>query len=183
VAIIIVLGFLLIGIFIITDYGQSWDEATNYLYGERALGYYLEEGFLQDPQEEYFHGTFYFMVWAQASKVVDGLVRGWHAPDGRHFVNYLTFLLGAIGFFSIAKSFFDKGIATVALLFYLTQPILFGHAFINQKDIPFMSFFVITLALGVAIGAKWTPTNGDRSWLMPVSKKVLVGVLSRLGRN
>jgi len=32
-----------------------------------------------------------------------------------------------------------------------TQPLLFGHAFINQKDTPFMGFFVLSVVVGLAV--------------------------------
>ncbi|OGT26301.1 MAG: hypothetical protein A2Z17_01680 [Gammaproteobacteria bacterium RBG_16_66_13] len=38
--------------------------------------------------------------------------------------------------------------AFVGALLFASQPLLFGHAFINQKDTPFLSAFLLALALG-----------------------------------
>jgi hypothetical protein len=35
------------------------------------------------------------------------------------------------------------------MLLFLTQPLLFGHGFINQKDTPFMGFFALSVAVGM----------------------------------
>ncbi|MCK4899886.1 MAG: hypothetical protein KAS38_13960, partial [Anaerolineales bacterium] len=49
-------------------------------------------------------------------------------------------------------------------LLFVTQPLLWGHAFINPKDIPFMSFFLGSVALGLLMydsfsNAERNPTN------------------------
>lgn len=35
------------------------------------------------------------------------------------------------------------------VLLFNTQPLIFGHAFINPKDIPFLSFFLVSVTLGL----------------------------------
>lgn len=158
IAILVLLA--LAGASIVTDFGQSWDEAANYLYGEKALGYYLQGRFLQDPGEDYFHGTLYFMAWAQASKIIHHLAGSWIEPDARHFVNYMTFLSGALGLYALARRFAGRRGAGIALMLFLTQPLLIGHAFINQKDTPFMVVFILTIVLGVAMSESWIKTAG-----------------------
>lgn len=155
VVIALLLIFAFAGALAITDFGQSWDEATNYLYGEKALGYYLQGRFLRDPGEKYFHGTFYFMIWAQASKLINQLPGVWIEPDARHYVNYMTFLSGALGLYAIARRFAGPEGAGIAIVLFLTQPLLIGHAFINQKDTPFMAVFVLTVVLGISMAESW----------------------------
>ncbi|MCJ7513096.1 MAG: hypothetical protein MUO23_09020, partial [Anaerolineales bacterium] len=43
-------------------------------------------------------------------------------------------------------------IAWLTTALFVTQPLLFGYAFVNQKDTPFMAAFVIILAAGLAVG-------------------------------
>ena len=169
-----------IGLFLLSDYGQSWDEATNYIYGEKALNYYFNNGFLRDPGEQYFHGTFYFMVWAQASKVMQNLQAAWGEVEGRHAINFLTFILGSLGVYYIAEIPLGKRYAAIALILFLTQPILFGHAFVNQKDIPFMSFFILSIASGIAIGNAWMLREIENSPAPPNSGQSIVLALRRL---
>jgi hypothetical protein len=42
--------------------------------------------------------------------------------------------------------------ALLAAALFATQPLLFGHAFINQKDIPFMTMFLLTIVVGLLPG-------------------------------
>jgi len=172
-----------IGGFLADDYGQSTDEATNYLYGEKTFSHYSSEDFLQDPGEKYFHGTFYFMVWFRISKLFASIMQSWEEVDGRHFVNFLTFIFGSIGLFSIAKQLFNIKVAAIALLFFVSQPIFFGHAFINQKDVPFMSFFLVAIASGIAIFRKWDSMNGDRYIHMLGLRRGVKEILIGFGRN
>jgi len=37
----------------------------------------------------------------------------------------------------------------MAAALFATQPLLFGHAFINQKDTPFLAFFLISVVVGM----------------------------------
>ena len=69
-------------------------------------------------------------------------------PDLRHLIYFLTYFAGVLAFHSLAKRWLSDLPALGATVLYATQPLLWGHAFINPKDTPFLSLFLISLALG-----------------------------------
>ena len=66
-----------------------------------------------------------------------------------HLLNFLTFLLGIIALYFLLSRWVSQPAAFGGLLLFTSQPLLWGHAFINPKDIPFMAFFLVSLALGL----------------------------------
>jgi hypothetical protein len=51
-----------------------------------------------------------------------------------------------------------------AVLLFSTQPLIWGHAFINPKDIPFMAFFLGSIALGFQmVDGALTEPIGEKS--------------------
>jgi hypothetical protein len=151
-AILLLLTALLIGLLIVTDYGVSIDEPRNADVGRDALRAYSggTEYFLHDTLAE--HGSVYFMFFYATSKGLAQLFRGWSIPDGRHFTNFVTFLVGLYFFYLICLRLMRRLPALAATGLFATQPMLFGSAFINQKDIPFMVLFTGVIALGLAAG-------------------------------
>jgi hypothetical protein len=146
---------VLVGIRIVTAYGQSWDEYNNYTYGEKSLNSYTNGTFLQDQGEDYFHGTFYFMLFSVTSRFFSDLIGQWSLVDGRHFTNYLAFLGTAFWFYLLAFRLMDRLWATITMLIFLTQPLYFGHSFINPKDIPFMALFLASVTTGLFASDLW----------------------------
>jgi hypothetical protein len=146
----------LIGLPLVDAYGQSWDEFANYSYGEKALNAYTDGTFLQDQEETYFHGTFYFMIFSVTSRLFSDLYAPWALVDGRHLTNYLTFLASGIALYALALRLMRPRWALATTALFITQPLYFGHAFINQKDTPLMAFFLFSLATGLAAADRWT---------------------------
>src|SRR4030067_713800 len=65
--------------------------------------------------------------------------------------NFLSLLLGLSFFYIICLRLMNKWTAFSTTLLFGTQPLIWGHAFINPKDIPFMAFFLGSLATGLAM--------------------------------
>ena len=164
---LLLLGVLfVIGIWIAGDYGQSYAEFYNLKAGARALGAYSPEEFLKDQNENYFHGTFYFLIFAAVSRITTSINPNWLAIDARHFVNFLVFLMGTASLYVIAMRLTSPRFALFPTLLFVTQPIYFGSSFINQKDAVFMSFFLVSVASGLVAAEAWgmpraaRPTQG-----------------------
>jgi len=148
--IIIIVLSLVLGVFLYNDFGQSWDEAVDVEYGEITLRAYTgSDDYLSARKIKNYYGPFYQMLTVFVSRISDKLVPGIPQVDVRHLINFLTFNAGAIALYSICRRIFSQSVSLIVVMIYLTQPILFGHAFINQKDIPFMVFFLVSMALGM----------------------------------
>ncbi len=130
------------------DFGASTDEVPNVQYGEATLAAYLQPGAVDASQIRKRTGSFYLMIWAVGSKKMASVV-GWSPVDLGHFFNYVTFLAAAGSLYMLARRALPVLPAIAATLLFFTQPLLFGHAFINQKDTPFMAFYTLAVTSGV----------------------------------
>jgi hypothetical protein len=153
---VLILG---VGLILADDYGISTDEVLNAKIGELAVRSYVSAQALLDYLRYgsvlAHHGPSYFMLQFASSKIMPALLPSWSAADGRHFANFMAFALGMVSFNALASRLMRKSSALVATLFFALQPLVFGHAFINQKDTPFLGFFLATVALGMIAADRW----------------------------
>lgn len=64
----------------------------------------------------------------------------------RHSVGFAIFYTGAVFFYLLCKKIFkSKKLALLGFIFLLFSPRITSESFINTKDIPFMSFFIISM--------------------------------------
>ncbi len=141
------------------QYGESIDEETYYLYGTKSLRLYrdlfagkplLAERIINyAPSNLRFYGPAYLLLGSFAYRLIDSLAGQWDEVDIWHLINFLTFLLGALCLYSICARLASRRAAFLAAALFTTQPLLWGHAFINPKDVPFMVFFLATIAAGI----------------------------------
>jgi hypothetical protein len=131
------------------DYGLSLDEAANAQAGAEALLAYAGKGdyFSLPSLDE--HGPVYFMLFVSSSRAIRILLPGWTSADGRHLTNFLVFLAGVACFHFLCLRLLRRGFAWATTILFATQPLLVGHAFINQKDMPFLVLFMATILLGM----------------------------------
>jgi len=154
---VLLLAFgLILGVIWGDEYGMSFDEGRNVGVGNAALAAY-------DGSASYFdlgsldeHGPAYFMFFVTTSKAIHALAPAWTLADGRHLTNYSMFLLAVASFYFIALRLFSKRVSWMVTLLFASQPLLFGQAFINQKDTPFLGLFLATLATGLAAAESWS---------------------------
>ena len=152
---ILLLLSLMIGIFTLTDYGESWDELKLYDYAAdstEAYSTWLQHGTIPvtgDRFENY--GPFFVMLTRLITRASLRLVPSLEEVDVQHLVYFLTFLLGIWAFYHLATRWMSQNAALGATLLFMTQPVFWGHAFINPKDIPLLSLFLLSVYLGVSM--------------------------------
>jgi len=148
------------GLPVFNDYGLSWDEPLFYAYAAAIPGAYsirarLDGTFnMEDaygPSADHAaYGPAYLLL---AQPLVDGLAALTHStePDLWHLVNYLTFVIGALLLYLLCRRWVSPWAAFGAALLFLTQPVLWGHAWINPKDMPFLVFFIAAMLTGLRL--------------------------------
>lgn len=141
-------GALILGVVLADNYGQSWDDPTNADYGEDVLRAYGGSSAFWRHRNLPYYGPAHFASSALLVKAAGWLGSTWHEVDVRHLGNYLAFLLGLVGLYLLARRFFEPSIALLGTLLFASQPMQFGHAFINQKDSPFSALFVLAVGVG-----------------------------------
>ena len=139
---------LAVGLAVFRDFGASVDEWINNYHGELFLRVYETGSLLRSPRIDYFHGPFYFMVFTVLSKFFRMLNPDLLPTDGIHLTNLLTFLVGLFFLFRLCLRGLPRGVSLFVTALFALQPVLFGHAFINQKDVPLMVFFLASVELG-----------------------------------
>jgi hypothetical protein len=142
----LVLGFflllLVIGLVVYRDYGLTWDDLAQVEIGELNFKY----AFQGDPalfalKNRYYGPLFEMLLYA--------ITRG--LPDRplflmRHLLTFASFYAGMLFFYLLAKKItcsWQYGLA--ACLILAATPLIFGHAFYNSKDIPFLAAFIIAV--------------------------------------
>lgn len=153
IILLIISANILLGFFIVDNYGQSWDEVREVNYGIVSLKTYVgfaDSNFPGYARQQY-HGPFYDMLSVVGAKVFSALRPEWLNVDAGHFTYFLSFQIALFSLYTLSLKFSSKISSLVAALLFMTQPVLFGHAFINPKDMPFMAFFLATIALGFAM--------------------------------
>ncbi len=139
------ISFLILGLFIFSDYGLSWDEGSQRNIGIMNIEYALNKsGALADHQDRY-HGGVFESILIFTEKI-------FHLHDsksiylGRHLLTFLTFYLGVFFFYLLCKHCFKSWkIGILGSLFLILSPRIFADSFFNSKDIPFMSVFIISV--------------------------------------
>ena len=168
---LLLMFYLIIGALTVVDYGESWDEQKRYLYATQSLAAYSGD-YIGLRTEK---GPFYVMIAKLGSDFLRRIFTGWLPIESWHFMHFLSFLLGIFFFYLICLRFLNKWAALGTVLLFSTQPLIWGHAFINPKDIPFMAFFLGSIALGFQMvdatlavsGAE--KTTSERAELRPAS--------------
>jgi len=138
---------LLVSLFTYKDYGMGWDEPTqrnpgivsfNYIYhGSQQLFQSISDN----------HGAGYELLLVFIEK---GLrLKTYPAIfEMRHIVTHVFFLISILfAYVLILRLFKDKWLASLGFLMLVLTPRLYGHSFINSKDMPFLSMVIITLTL------------------------------------
>lgn len=141
----------LIGVMTVRQYGESWDELQFFKYADRALEAYStwpRSGSVPLTGNTYDnYGPAYVMLVALGARLL-GVILPWMTSDLRHLVYFLTWLAGIWAFHALARRWLTAAAALGATLLFSSQPLFWGHAFISPKDIPFMTFFLLSLEFG-----------------------------------
>ena len=151
---------LSIGLVIVGDYGPSWDELSVQWYTQQsfaAYGHVLNTGSLPVIEGGILnnYGPAYFLVSELVVRVLNLLGIGWQVSQW-HIAIFLSFILSVLAMYFLARRSFNWWPAFSITLLFVTQPLLWGHAFINPKDIPFMAFFLATVTLGLWMMDRFT---------------------------
>ncbi|MCH7567530.1 MAG: hypothetical protein IH787_07745 [Nitrospirae bacterium] len=164
---------VVVGVLIGNHYGMGADEYLNARVGGRTLTAWVSpEGYrqyLRTGDALAHHGPSYFAVFAGFSQLFTSIFTSWHLADGRHLANYLTFLLGVVFFYSLCIRLLPHRTALVTSAVFATQPVLFGLGFINQKDSPFMVFFMASIVAGFWVTDRWDKST-DSTGVEPSSE-------------
>lgn len=153
----LVLVNLIVGLFALPGFGESTDERSQHSYAERTIqavkslvnsgtlpAYFFEE----EPKQGSHGPAFIMAVMALRSLFLPG-----GTPVQKllfsHFLYFMMFQVGIVALFFLARRWVSEMAAFGTTLLFSTQPLLLGHAFMNPKDVVFMSLLTASAALGL----------------------------------
>lgn len=148
---------ILAGALIFRDYGYSWDEPLFYDYAD-ALGYAyspqewlsgsfdLNRSYGPSGDDHKTRGPAYLLLAREPVYLLQ--VLGFDRASAWHLINFLFFQLGVYFLYRLARRWMKPSAALAAAALFSWQPLLWGHAFINPKDPPFLVFFLASVCLG-----------------------------------
>lgn len=146
---------ILVGLIILNDFGQSWDEFFDWLYGGDAVRAYSGSTEYMNYKNRHFYGPLHLMIGETIATFAIKIQDFWTKEDIRHFVNFLAFQSGLIAFYYLCRKMLSQNASIVGTALLALQPVIFGYAFINQKDTPFMASFIISISLGISAVNYW----------------------------
>ena len=137
---------------------MSWDEPLFYNYADSIRVAYTPQAFTpgfdfyqvfgKSPEDHKIYGPAYLLLARPIQQVLMSTLH-LDMASAWHLVNFLTFQLGLITFYLLLRRWFAHWPATATTAFLAWQPVFWGHAFINPKDIPFMVLFLLALVTGL----------------------------------
>ena len=159
---LIYLVFFITGILSYQDFGISVDEWEFRVQGFVNLKYIMELFFqnhlskldeiLLIPKTWDYYGT-HGAIFALPMAFVEYF---FNITDSqkyyfiRHYFNHLIFLISNFYFFLLVKERFNNWIyGALGGIFLFLSPRIFAESFYNQKDILFLSLFIINLYYGI----------------------------------
>jgi hypothetical protein len=154
---VILIAILIISIFLIKQYGPSYDEPLMYQFADinsEAYSHFLH-GEPYDDSLHYFnleyYGTGYLVLVNPIVHLLTTINPSLINFQGWHLVNFSVFLFSVWIVFKICLKFSSKRASFIAALLYLTQPLLWGHGVMNPKDGVFLAAFVTAVYTGMQI--------------------------------
>ncbi len=178
---VLVLLNLIVGLLVLPDFGQSTDEPYQQAYAERTIqgvrsvmhtGNFSDYFFSEKPKQG-SHGPAFIMVVT--------LVRNAIIPDAtqlqklhfNHYLYFMVFQIGIAAIYFLARRWMSDIAAFGTALLFNTQPMLLGHAFMNPKDVVFMSLLTASAALGL-----WMVDRSGKEALQVHDKPIRAGIRS-----
>ncbi|MEX1071981.1 MAG: hypothetical protein WEC37_05075 [Anaerolineales bacterium] len=173
----LLLAALVLSLFIAGNYGETADDNYLQIYAERTVDVYstiLGKGVFIDPSFDNlsYYGPA-FLTFTQMGQNLLGLM----APaipwlTSWHFFIFVSFLIGVAALYSIALRMFPQPVAVSICLLYATQPVLWGQGWVNAKDVPLLSFFLLSVALGIRVERFFLKSSWEfKKWRTSLNKK------------
>ena len=141
--------FLLVGLATAGDYGINYDEWPQRRIARANLDYILghSDRIATDLYQDRVYSVAFELPLLLAERLL-GLEDYSQIHRLRLTLTHLFFIVGAYWGYRLAYRLFgSRPLAILALLFLLLHPRIYGHSFVNFKDLPFLSMFLIALYL------------------------------------
>ncbi len=179
---------LIVGLFIFRDFGYSWDEPLFYDYGN-ALGYAysphewfsghfdVANSYGASGDDHKTRGPAYLLLSREPVYLLE--IFGLDQASAWHLINFLFFQLGVYFLYRLSTRWMKTYAALAASTLFAWQPMLWGHAFINPKDPPFLTFFLASICLGFEMVDRLIENNKPRFSII-IFPAIILGITTSI---
>ncbi len=165
------------------DYGVTWDEPEDQAYFERVFQYFITFGedrsCLDDSNKLNAHlvnyGPFVNLLCVAVHRLLNTFMNA-GLYETRHFVVALFGVVGMIYTGLLARRIANWRTAFLAALFIFATPFIFGHSMNNQKDIPFMAFYAVSLYYMVGFVSQMPKPNLRTSLFLALAMGITMSI-------
>jgi len=148
------IALLLIGLNVFKDYGVHYDEYINQSFGNQNLqciinvGKYhslSQTGPLAQQNHYLIHGPLIETLLSTLQRSLN-LACSREILFMRHLGCFLIFFLGVIFFYLLGNIYFHNWkLSLIGCLFLVLSPRIFANAFYDTVDVPFLSFYIMSM--------------------------------------
>lgn len=187
---LVIITILMIGISIYKDYGFGADENINRKNGEISYNYIekvisniinhnQQQGDLSEARKllDNYKDKDYGVAFDLPVMVIEKLLKLEDSQDQyllRHALTHFIFLISLLYFYKlIFNRFKNVKLALIAVSFIYINPRLFAESFYNNKDIVFMSLFIIAMYYSMELLRKF---NFNNCFLAGITTAVAIDV-------
>lgn len=155
--ILLVLGNLIVALIVLPGFGESTDELSQHSYAERTIEgvrSLFDTGswspyFFEEAPKQGSHGPAFIMIVTLLRSLFLPAGTGPEELNFSHFLYFLMFQVGTVSLFFLARRWMSEMAAFGTAFLFCTQPLFVGHAFMNPKDVVFMSLLIASATLGL----------------------------------
>jgi hypothetical protein len=139
----------------------------------------LERSFGSSGDDHKTRGPAYLLLARGPVYLVE--ILGIDKASAWHLINFLFFQIGVYFLYRLALRWMKPSAAFAASAFFSWQPLLWGHAFINPKDPPFLVFFVASVRLGFEMVDELSgETSNKKKFSRIIFPGVILGITSSI---
>ena len=170
---------------------MAWDEFLYYQYADSIGDAYsfsehasedfdINQAFEPSAWDHKNHGPAYLLIARGPVYALQALT-GIDKVAIWHLLNFITFLVGALFLYYLSLRWLRPAAAISLSVLYITQPVLWGHAFINPKDPPFATLFIIAIFFGLRMVDNFpTKEQNNIPWTGIMLSGIFIGLATNL---
>ncbi len=158
---------VVVGLCVYQDYGIGWDEPLQREMGMVSYNYVFEGDTTLRSYIDRDHGVGVELPLVMLEKGL-GLEDKREVFLMRHVAGHLFFLVGAFCAYVLATRLFaNQWMGIAAFMMVWLHPRLYGHSFVNTKDVPLMVMFIVSMLVAhIAFG------RGRWPWMLAMGMAV-----------
>ena len=159
------IGYAILILFTFRDYGITWDESVQNIYGKKVLNYYWS--FFQNREFLAYKNLYLYGALFEASAALVNQFSSLGEYETRHLMNALVGFLGVLGVYALTKKTTGSAPAgLIAAVFLFLTPRYYGHSFNNPKDVPFAVFYLLGILCMVNSMTYWNQLKTPKKWIL-----------------